>query len=246
MLRILHRKAAITRAQARLEELFREASDGPRQLDLGIGPRRDVCYVEAWDLWAGFGKDGRHYLNLFGLGYPFEKRPAEVVEINSPFAKVDRRIGGAFARSEDGDLWLVHRGIVSRGKTAMIEWHRGQLIPVHDGKKVSKVIPVANLDGDKAIAEVGGFVRGVAEFKAGEQAPRPRLRTALEEAFRRGRPGVVFEVMTTDLAAAFGRLVLAGGSVLVVPEGTDSERVRQLGYEVAVYRFEDGEARFSE
>jgi len=246
LLRVLHRKAAITRAQERLEGLFRDASDGPRQLDLGIGPRRDVCYVEGWDLWAGFGKDERHYLNLFGLGYPFEKRPAEVVEINSPFAKVDRRIGGAFARSEEGELWLVHRGIVSRGKSAMVQWHRGQLIPVHDGKKVSKVIPVANLDAGRAIAEVGGFVRGVAAFKAGEKAPRPRLRTALEEAFRRGRPGVVFEIVTSDLASAFGRLVLAGGTVLVVPEGVDAERVKELGYEVVRYRFDDGEAHFTQ
>lgn len=127
----------------------------------------------------------------------------------------------------------------------MVEWHRGQLIPVHDGKKVSKVIPVANLDGDSPVAEVGGFVRGVAQFKVGEQAPRPRLRTALEEAFSRGRPQVVFEIVTSDLAAAFGRLVLSGGTVLVVPEGVDVERVVELGYEVVRYRFDDGEAHFS-
>ena len=133
----------------------------------------------------------------------------------------------------------------SRGKTAMVQWHRGQLIPVHDGKKVSKVIPVARLDGPSPIAEVAGFVQGVAAFKAGEQAPRPRLRAALEEAFRRGRPGVAFEVVTTDLAAAFGRPVLAGGAVLVAPEDVDIERVVELGYEVVRYRFEDGEARFS-
>ncbi|MCP4809268.1 MAG: hypothetical protein GY913_12305 [Proteobacteria bacterium] len=244
MLRILHRKTELARAQAQLEELFRGRSDGPRQLDLGIGPRRDVCYVEAWDLWCGFARDDRHYLNLFGLGYPFGRRLDEVVEINSPTARLDRRMGGAFARSEDRELYLVHRGIVAGGKRAMFDWHRGHLVPVQDGKKVSKVIIVANLDGDSPVAEVGGFVRGVAAFKAGEKSPRPRLRTALEEAFHRHHPDAVFEIVTTDLAAAFGRLVLAGGAVLVAPDGVDIDRVEELGYEVVRYRFEDGEARF--
>ena len=244
MLRILHRKTELLRAQTQLEELFRARSDGPRQLDLGIGPRRDVCYVEAWDLWCGFARDERHYLNLFGLGYPFGKRLDEIVEINSPTARLDRRMGGAFARSEDRQLHLVHRGIVAGGKRAMFEWHRGHLVPVQDGKKISKVIVVANLDGPSPVAEVGGFVRGVAAFKAGEKAPRPRLRTALEEAFRRERPGVMFEVVTTDLAAALGRLVLAGGHLLVVPEGVDTARVEELGYDVVRYRFEQGQAHF--
>lgn len=224
--------------------MFRAASDGPRQLDLGIGPRRDVCYVEAWDLWCGFAQDDKHFLNLFGLGYPFGKRLDEVVEINPPRSHIDRRMGGAFARSSDGDLYLVHRGIVAGGKTAMLEWHRAHLVPVHDGKRLTKVILVANLDGRSPVAEVGGFVRGVAAFKAGEQAPRPRLRTALEEAFTRHRPGVTFEVVTTDLAAAFGRLVLAGGHVLVVPDEVDAARVEELGFEVVRYRFDEGEARF--
>ncbi len=224
--------------------MFREASDGPRQLDLGIGPRRDVCYVEAWDLWAAFGQDERHTLNLFGLGYPFERRRHEVVEINSPLTRIDRRMGGAFARDSQGHTWLVHRGIVSTGKTAMLEWHRGHLVPVHDGKRVSRVILVSDLDGDSPVAEVAGFVSGVAAFKAGEQAPRPRLRTALEAAFTRLRPQAAFEIVTTDLAAALGRLVLAGGQVLVVPRDLDTARVQELGFEVVRYHFAAGEAVF--
>ena len=202
--------------------------------------------MESWDLWAAFARDERHSLNLFGLGYPFERKRQEVVEINSPLLRIDRRMGGAFARGPEGHTWLVHRGIVSTGKTAMHEWHRGHLVPVHDGKRVSRVILVSDLDGESPVAEVAGFVQGVAAFKAGEQAPRPRLRTALEAAFHRLRPEARFEIVTTDLSSALGRLVLAGGEVLVVPQELDTARVEELGFEVVRYRFENGEAAFSD
>lgn len=216
MLRVLWTRKAIGHAQARLEQEFRDASTGPRQLDL-LGKPMDVCWVQSWDVWVAFhDEEPDRYRNVFGLGNPFAQPMRPIVEVNLPRAGVRRNIGGVVAGDAAHGLHLMHRGHVHGGKQKLMRWFQNQLVATLDRDEVHELVLVAAFDQPGFLGQVAAFVRAAEQFKAGAEAPAERswitdqrTREAIEQAYRAqtGREGCA-AARAEEVAEAMGRALL--------------------------------------
>lgn len=154
-------------------------ADEKGELKLGYqGDNEQVggLYFERLEMWAACSRTDvggtLRYWNAFGFGHPFGQSLSITVEVNSPIAGINRRIGGVLAR--DGErVLLAHRGKVGGGrkgigKAAFREfWARAgrETIQLQDGDQQSDVIPVGYIDADDFCDQIASFVRAVDDFK---------------------------------------------------------------------------------
>ena len=173
MFETISEEAAVLRCEEDLAGYLEGVADQVGDINVGYqGGNEHVegVYIKRHDLWAAcidFGAN--RYWNAFGFGNPFEGPKSIVVEVNPPVAGIDRRIGGLFVA--DGDrVLLCHRGRVGGGrkgigKAAFFEFWTGETIDVHDGDRISTVIPVTTLGTDSLCDDIAAFVNVVKEFK---------------------------------------------------------------------------------
>jgi hypothetical protein len=178
-LTVLDSSVEIAEAQSRFVTLM---TAGAEQLgSLAVGwqggqAKRDVHWHPEFKLWMCFDDSAANnrYWNAFGVGDPTKASGtlSIAVEVNSPFSGIDRRIAGAFARSSDGDLYLLHRGKVGGGrkgigKTAFVMTYPGAISTVAENGQTSNAIIIGRFSQPEFQASVAAFVSLVDRFKAG-------------------------------------------------------------------------------
>lgn len=183
VLTVLHEKSEIASAQARFVDVMRAGATRAGMLPIGWQggqATREVFWHPNFDLWMCFDDFiGRsRYWSAFGTDDPRQTKGnlSIRVEVNSPRSGINRRIGGAFARDADGDLYLLHRGNVGGGKKgigkrAFMSLYPGAIVSVADDGAMSDMIVLGRIEQTEFRASLASFVHAVQRFK-GATEPR--------------------------------------------------------------------------
>jgi len=136
------------------------------------GGYRDCSIHWSQDLGLWFHSkkiEGSRYWNIFGLSKVAPKQNSMlsiVCEINPPVEGLDKRTQGAFARDEQGHVWLVHRGKIGGGKPRIgrklfFENYQGEVREI-DGDRFAII---GDLSSPDLVESVKNFVREVDRIK---------------------------------------------------------------------------------
>lgn len=126
-------------------------------------------------MWMAYEPDediaiGRYWTAL-GLEEPFPNENMSITaEINFPMEDIDRRIGGAFDRTEEGSILVVHRGRIGGGRDGIglgLFWdnYRGRGRTIVDGDWDSEFAVIGELDSPDFTYQVRNFVAEVERIK---------------------------------------------------------------------------------
>jgi len=147
-----------------------------RQIPVKVGYKGgyEECTIrwssQAVGLWFYSEKiEGSRYWNAFGISEvaPKENSMLSIVcEINPPVEGLNKRAQGAFARDENGHIWLVHRGKIGGGKPGIgrklfFENYRGEIREIA-GERFAVISDIGSLD---FVEHVRNFVREVERIK---------------------------------------------------------------------------------
>ncbi len=129
-------------------------------------------YSPDLDIWLTTDENlDNRYWNGFGIGKP-ENGSLESLsaEINISKYGINRRIGGAFGKSDSGNILILHRGKIGGGragigKTLFENNYRGKFIPVIDGDRINKIALVGELKAENLALQVANFVKEVNRIK---------------------------------------------------------------------------------
>lgn len=137
----------------------------------GVGEMVKASYSKQYDLWWYFSGKPDQFWNPFGIGKPKDGRAVTGrCQINMAKSGLNRRVGGAFATDDEGNIFLMHNGTLGGGKkginkTNFIRWYTAPLLEVDfDGEKADYFI-VAELGSPHFFEQIDFFVRKVYEFK---------------------------------------------------------------------------------
>lgn len=130
-----------------------------------------------WSKKLGIWKFSRcikeaRYWNAFGVGKPQEASVLSItVEINFPWAGIDRKTGGAFARDAWGNVFVIHRGKIGGGKKgvgkSLFEHnYRGVWSFMEDGNSVSQVAIIGALNSERFARQAAQFVKKIEKLKS--------------------------------------------------------------------------------
>ena len=149
--------------------------------------RARVFRAGGLDLWYHTGViGGERYLNAFSTGMPSAgDAVSSTIEINIPMSGLDRKIGGAFARDEQGRVFLVHRGRIGGrrgvGKYLFETRYRGVWSEARDGEARSAVVVIGGLQSPLFVRQLALFVRKVEAIKMREAEDDRQGRISFEE-----------------------------------------------------------------
>lgn len=134
--------------------------------------RAKLHYSSQLDAWLTTKDDlDSRYWNGFGIGQPEEETLDQLTtEINFPKNGLDRRIGGAFGKDENGNILVLHRGKIGGGragigKTLFRDKYRGAFVTVMDGEITSELALIGELKSAKLARQVANFVNEVRRIK---------------------------------------------------------------------------------
>lgn len=139
----------------------------------------ELHYSPKLDIWLAMAENlDNRYWNGFGIGKP-ENGSLESLstEINIPKYGINRRIGGAFGKSDSGNILILHRGKIGGGrsgigKTLFENNYRGKFIPVIDGDRTNKMALIGELKSEKLALQVANFVKEVSRIKTENKSPQ--------------------------------------------------------------------------
>jgi hypothetical protein len=175
-------------------------------------------------------KDTR-YWNAFGVGKPQESSILSITaEINFPWAGIDRKTGGAFARDAWGNHFVIHRGKIGGGKKgvgkSLFEHsYRGVWSFMEDGKAVTQVAIIGALNSHRFALQAAQFVKKIEKLKSTATTSTQTEINFLEITFREDLVGstpysveneIIFacdrDLVISDLAALLQRQKLKIGN----------------------------------
>jgi len=130
-----------------------------------------------WSKKLGIWKFSRtiketRYWNAFGVGKPQESSILSITaEINFPWAGIDRKTGGAFARDYWGNIFVIHRGKIGGGKKgvgkSLFEHsYRGVWSFMEDGKAVNQVAIIGALNSHRFALQAAQFIKKIEKLKS--------------------------------------------------------------------------------
>ncbi|MEO0083250.1 MAG: hypothetical protein ABIK33_02520 [candidate division WOR-3 bacterium] len=137
---------------------------------LGGSVKKSVSWIRKFDIWYTSSK-GRRYGHMFGIGEPKKTNNSITCEINFLVKGIDRRIGGAFAEDDIGNVYLVHRGKIGGGKKGIgkklffEKYPKKNLVTVTDGDKKSKVALIGKLNSPNLVNQIAQFIHKVESIK---------------------------------------------------------------------------------
>ena len=109
--------------------------------------------------------------NGFGIGAPVVgKKVALAAEINFPADGINRALSGAFARDEDGRIFVLHRGKIRGGKALFFRYYYGKVARADDGGKTDDFALIAALDAADFADKLAAFVRQILAIKTAAKA----------------------------------------------------------------------------
>ncbi|MFQ5779376.1 MAG: hypothetical protein ACE5HN_01160 [Nitrospiria bacterium] len=175
MLKVIEGEKEIKKAQQKFMDRFEQLTDEKIPVIIGYPGGHDkakVSWISSLDIWTYFGEKAKNrYWNLFGLGKPKKDSMIPIVcEMNIPLNGINRRIGGAFAIDNAGDVILIHRGKIGGGrkgigKARFQNNYRGKWEILDDGGFESEVALVGALSSSRFTRQVSRFVSEVERIK---------------------------------------------------------------------------------
>jgi hypothetical protein len=139
----------------------------------GASSPAKVLWSKKLGIWLfSHAIDEVRYWNAFGVGRP---RPGSIVsiitEINFPFAGIDRKTGGAFARDAWGNIFVIHRGKIGGGKKgvgkSLFEHnYRGVWSFMEDGDCITQVAVIGVLNSPRLALQTSHFVKKIEILKS--------------------------------------------------------------------------------
>jgi hypothetical protein len=184
MLKLLESQNEIESAQKIFESILEKFSDERIPVKIGFrggNEEAEVFYSSKLDIWFYFGgpiessgKNKRErYWNVFGIGKPKQNSNVPiVVEINSPIEGIYRRVGGAFAKDDKGNIFLLHRGKIGGGREGIgpslfYKYYDGEKDFVKEGEKISEreLAIVGSLNSADFPEKVKSFIQKVDGIK---------------------------------------------------------------------------------
>jgi hypothetical protein len=182
MLKVIEEQKEIENALDMLESVLEKIAD--EKIPVKIGYRGgnvadEVSYSSKLNIWFYFGgpiegnaKDKRErYWNVFGTEKPMMNSSIPiVVEINPPVKGIYRRVAGAFAKDEKGNIFLLHRGRIGGGRegigaTLFNKFYDGEIVDVEDGDEISKMAVLGNITSLDLSEKISTFIHKVKEIK---------------------------------------------------------------------------------
>lgn len=115
--------------------------------------------VRAWSPDSGPGK----LINFLLAGDPAESNRMQIdVQINFPAGTYNRRIAGAFVTDENGDVFVAHRGKLTKGKAGLpkakvLREFASRIVVAEDQGRSSKVILISSLDDPNLASRLWDF-----------------------------------------------------------------------------------------
>jgi hypothetical protein len=112
------------------------------------------------------------YWNAFGVEKPRMDRLVPIItEINFPFAGIDRKTGGAFARDARGNVYVIHRGKIGGGKKGVGKSlfennYRGVWSLMEDGDCITQVAVIGVLNSPRLVLQTAFFVKKIELLKS--------------------------------------------------------------------------------
>jgi hypothetical protein len=122
------------------------------------------------DIWVVPDDMGNRYWNAFGLGKPDPNLSNSITcEINIPY-EINRRVAGGFAEDVDGNIYLIHRGLIGGskkgvGKTLFKNNYRGEWTGVLDDGELRYVALVGELKSNNLLQQIKDFILEVERIK---------------------------------------------------------------------------------
>jgi len=131
----------------------------------------DVYYSPDLDLWICDEKLKNRFWNGFGHGTPTTLNSNSISgEINFPYQGINRRVAGAFAIEQHGNILVLHRGKIGggkpgRGKNLFPEHFRGDKVIAIDGDRDTEFCLVGELNSPLLHKQVETFVSEMRRIK---------------------------------------------------------------------------------
>lgn len=196
MLRVLTNASDIKRAQQQLVSKMQAYVDEEIPVVIGYQGGRfkgKVKWSKKLGVWIYNGRGLKNkYLNLFGIGKPVKGSMIPIAcEINIPAKGIERRVGGAFAKDESGNIYLVHRGRIGGGKKGIgkqlfEDKYRGEWVEVEDGKVISDIALIGALRSSRLGLQIKQFINEVVRIKSqrtSKKAKKPSTKHKLSKEF---------------------------------------------------------------
>jgi hypothetical protein len=137
----------------------------------GVGNPVRASYSEKYDFWWYFDGKEDQYWNPFGLGRPRDNQSITGrCQINMPHEGLKRKVAGAFAKDEAGNIYLLHNGTVGGGipginKFNFLKWFPGKLHTVNFEGLTDEYFIVAEFSAKNFHDQILFFVQQVYRFK---------------------------------------------------------------------------------
>ncbi len=135
----------------------------------------DVQYSSEFDLWIAEQQLDNRYWNGFGSGRPIDSNSNSLCgEINFPYEGINRRIAGAFAVEDSGNIVVLHRGKIGGGRTGIgkgffTDNFRGDFVTAVDGSIETQFCLVGELSSPLFARQVANFIFEIRRIKGLEE-----------------------------------------------------------------------------
>lgn len=129
-----------------------------------------VRYSPELNIWISQAKHDNKFWNGFGVGRPLEgKNNSLNGEINFPF-EGNRRIAGAFAEEDNGNILVLHRGKIGGGKPGIGKHYftdnfRGDFVTAIDVDRETEFCLVGELSSPHFPRQVSNFINEIYRVK---------------------------------------------------------------------------------
>lgn len=185
MLKVIDNENEIEDAQKRFLEIFQENSDKKvwaKASFQGGHEESDFYWSESLGYWMTSLKLETRYWNGFGIEEPQENKGHTITcEINFPLNGINRRIAAAFAKDENGEVYVVHRGKLggNYSKEFFEINYRGKWMELEDGDQINAFVLIGKLNDPDLPQKVKEFVYDIHRMK--NNIPIPNIRSFLEQ-----------------------------------------------------------------
>lgn len=132
----------------------------------------DVRYSPRLDFWLSHFEHKNRFWNGFGLEKPIKGGMNSLNgEINFPYQGINRKISGVFAKDDENNILVLHRGRIGGGKpgvgkSVFVDNFRGDFVTAIDGDRESEFCLVGELGSNLLPKQVANFINEIYRIKS--------------------------------------------------------------------------------
>lgn len=176
LLRVVEDEAEIRKYQELFSKSIIDLSNEDFMMSVGFPGGQEEAEKTYWsdklNMWIqSFEIEESRYWNGFGLEKPEPPKSSNIVcEINFPINDINRRVAGVFAKDENDDIYVLHRGKLGGtfGKKDFEERYEGDWTLVQDGDQKTNMVLIGKLNDPKLPYNILDFVLEVNKIKYGK------------------------------------------------------------------------------